>query len=158
MNNKNYGSNVRAGKKQPRIPPADLFTIGYEGRSLEDFLATLLAEGVTRVLDVRELPLSRRKGFSKTPLRDALSKAGIEYVHLRAAGNPYRDKKHDLDLCLRLYRGHLERSPGVIDLVEESAAGHRAALLCVEHDPGCCHRSIIASQLRQRRPVIVRDL
>jgi uncharacterized protein (DUF488 family) len=161
MTNKTHGDGrrVRAGENRAKTPPRHLLTIGYEGRSLEDFVAVLLAERVTRVLDVRELPLSRRKGFSKTPLRDALSKAGIDYVHLRAAGNPYRDKKHDVELCLRLYRAHLERSPDVIDLVEESAVGHRVALLCVEHDPGCCHRSIIAAQLRRRRPaIIVRDL
>ena len=46
------------------------------------------AAGVERVIDVRALPLSRRPGFSKTPLRGALEEAGIEYVHLKALGTP----------------------------------------------------------------------
>ncbi len=49
--------------KTPRLT-----TIGYEGASLTAFISTLKASGVTLLLDVRELPVTRRKGFSKTPL------------------------------------------------------------------------------------------
>ena len=65
-----------------------LTTIGYEGASLPAFLATLKDAGVTRLLDIRELPISRRKGFSKTPLSQALAGVGIEYQHERALGAP----------------------------------------------------------------------
>ena len=50
-----------------------LFTIGYEGRALDELIAELQAHRIDRVIDVRELPLSRRRGFSKTPLREALA-------------------------------------------------------------------------------------
>lgn len=74
---------------------AGLATIGYEGVSLPAFLATLETAGVTLLLDVRELPISRRKGFSKTALSKALSRIGIEYQHERALGAP-RSVRHRL--------------------------------------------------------------
>ena len=65
-----------------------ILTIGYEGTSLADFLATLKAAGVQRLLDIRELPISRRKGFSKSALSKALAETGIAYCHERALGSP----------------------------------------------------------------------
>ena len=77
-----------------------------------EFLAALQAAGVERVIDVRALPLSRRPGFSKTPLRAALAEAGIDYVHLKALGTPAEGRtaaragRHaDLE---RIYAGQLE--------------------------------------------------
>ena len=49
-----------------------IFTIGYEGATVDEFLTALRDAGVKRVIDVRALPLSRRAGFSKSPLRAAL--------------------------------------------------------------------------------------
>ena len=65
-------------------------SVGYEGRTPAEMVALLRAQRVSRVLDIRELPLSRRRGFSKTALAERLRKAGIEYRHLRFAGNPHR--------------------------------------------------------------------
>src|SRR5829696_2323525 len=89
-----------------------IFTIGYEGTTMPEFIAALQGAGVQRVIDVRALPLSRRPGFSKTPLKGALAEAGIEYVHLRALGTPAagreaaRKGRHE-DLK-RIYAGQLE--------------------------------------------------
>src|SRR5262245_36925707 len=63
--------------------PTQLFTIGYEARTIEQFVVELRRKRISRVIDVRELPLSRRRGFSKTPLSSTLADAGIDYVHLR---------------------------------------------------------------------------
>ena len=60
-----------------------IYTICYEGATVDGFLATLKQAGVERLIDVRALPSSRRPGFSKSPLAAALSEVGIEYVHLR---------------------------------------------------------------------------
>ena len=54
-----------------------IFTIGYEGTTMAEFIGALKAAGVERVIDVRALPLSRRPGFSTTPLNGALAEAGI---------------------------------------------------------------------------------
>ena len=140
------------------MPVLSLFTIGYEKRELDELVAVLRAARVDRVIDVRELPLSRRRGFSKTPLSAALAGAGIEYMHLRRAGNPFRADKADIARCLASYRQHLQRSPAVIEEVLEAARGHRAALLCVEREPACCHRSVLVAELAGHADVTVRDL
>lgn len=123
----------------------ELFTIGYEGRTVAELIAVLALNAITRVIDVRELPLSRRKGMSKTALAAALVAAGIDYVHLRAAGNPYRRAGG-----LTRYRAHLAVAPDVVDLVADTARGQRAALLCRERDPADCHRAVLAAEIERR--------
>jgi uncharacterized protein (DUF488 family) len=136
-----------------------IFTIGYQGRTLPGLVASLAAEGVSLVIDVRALPLSRRKGFSKTPLREGLSCAGITYLHVREAGNPFREHRADVGKCLGLYQDHLDQHPEVIDDLLRAAKGKRAALLCVEEQAHECHRSILAAGLRTRTSgIAIRDL
>jgi uncharacterized protein (DUF488 family) len=126
-----------------------IFTIGYEGATVPEFVAALRSAGVERVIDVRALPLSRRPGFSKTPLRGALEEAGIEYVHLKALGTPAdgrsaaRAGRHaDLE---RIYAGQLElpeamaQSAQMIELAREKPS----ALLCMEREPAHCHRTLL---------------
>ena len=126
-----------------------IFTIGYEGTTVGEFVAALQQAGVERVIDVRAVPNSRRPGFSKTPLRGALAEAGIDYVHLRALGTPAdgraaaRAGRHD-DLK-RIYAGQLElpeamaQGAQMLDLASERPS----ALLCYERDPGGCHRTLL---------------
>lgn len=128
------------------------YTVGYSGRTIDEFVRLLASAGIDRVVDVRELPLSRKKGFSKTSLGGALAKQGIEYVHLRAAGNPYRAEKHDVPRCLAMYSGHLDAHPQVMADVEGAIDGHRAALLCFESHADECHRSILGARLLARDP------
>ena len=129
-----------------------LFTIGYEGRALDELIAELKSNRIDRVLDVRELPLSRRRGFSKTPLGEALAAHDIEYVHLRQAGNPYRAEKDLIprDELLAKYKRHLAGAAQAIADVVEAARGHRVSLLCYEREPGECHRSILAKRIARR--------
>ncbi|MCO1660522.1 DUF488 domain-containing protein [Pseudonocardia sp. S2-4] len=65
-----------------------LLTVGYEGRSVDDVVAGLVAQEVSLLIDVRLTPLSRKRGLSKRGLTEHLAAAGIEYLHLRALGNP----------------------------------------------------------------------
>ncbi|MDR6850865.1 uncharacterized protein (DUF488 family) [Sphingomonas sp. BE123] len=86
-----------------------VFTIGYEGATIASFLAALEQAGVRQVIDVRQLPLSRRPGFSKSSLAAALAERGIGYVHLKALGTPKpgRDaaKKGDRRTLEAVYAG-----------------------------------------------------
>jgi uncharacterized protein (DUF488 family) len=131
-----------------------VLTIGYQGRTLDELLAVLLAEGVQQLIDVRELPLSRRKGFSKTPLREALAGNGIGYVHIRSAGNPFRGEADEANTVLGSYRRHLAEAPKVVDEVERVAREHPSVLLCVELNHTECHRSVIADALVERGLVV----
>ena len=126
-----------------------IFTIGYEGATMADFVAALTSAGVRRVIDVRALPLSRRPGFSKTPLREALAEAGIEYVHLRALGTPasgreaaHKGRHEELKI---IYAGQLELPEAIAEGAQmiELALEKPSALLCFERDPGGCHRSLL---------------
>ena len=126
-----------------------IFTIGYEGATMGEFLAALQQAGVTRVIDVRALPLSRRPGFSKSPLRAALDEAGIDYVHLKALGTPAdgraaaRAGRHaDLE---RIYAGQLEQPEAIAQGAQmiELARERPSALLCFERDPAQCHRTLL---------------
>ncbi|MBS0231857.1 MAG: DUF488 domain-containing protein [Proteobacteria bacterium] len=65
-----------------------LYTIGYEGAVIEAFVLTLLDAGVDTLIDVRDLPLSRKKGYSNAILKETLGVNGIDYVHLRGLGDP----------------------------------------------------------------------
>src|SRR6059058_5692354 len=136
------------------------FTIGYEGTTVAEFVAALRNAGVERVIDVRALPLSRRPGFSKTPLSGALAEAGIEYVHLKALGTPAEGRsaaragRHaDLE---RIYAGQLElpeaiaQSAQMLDLAREKPS----ALLCMERDTAHCHRTLLLDAVAADAEVI----
>ena len=137
-----------------------IFTIGYEGATVPDFLAALKSAGVQRVVDVRALPLSRRPGFSKSPLRTALGEAGIEYVHLKALGTPAEGRtaaragRHaELE---RIYAGQLELPEALVQSEQmlELAAEKPSALLCFEREPEHCHRSLLLKAVAQGAEIV----
>lgn len=126
-----------------------LFTIGYEGATMDEFLSALREAGVKRVIDVRALPLSRRPGFSKTPLRFALAEVGIDYVHLRALGTPAEGRAAAragrVSELERIYAGQLELPEAIVagQEMKRLAAEQPSALLCFERDPAGCHRTLL---------------
>ena|SRR5258708_948700 len=126
-----------------------IFTIGYEGSTVDDFIAALRRAGVERVIDVRALPLSRRPGFSKSPLRAALEEVGIEYVHLKALGTPADGRAAAragrLEDLKRIYDGQLELPEAMVQSAEmlQLASEKPSALLCMEREPAQCHRTLL---------------
>lgn len=124
-----------------------VLSVGYERRTVEELLELLAAHHIEKVLDVRELPLSRKRGFSKQSLAAHLDAAGIDYLHLRSAGNPFRNLKADVERCLELYESHLCENPEVIDLLATEMEGTKVAVLCYERLHDSCHRSILLSAL-----------
>ena len=130
-----------------------LATIGYEGAELVDFIATLGAASVGVLVDVRELPSSRRAGFSKSALSIALQSADIRYVHLRGLGDPKegRDAARSGDyLRFRMiFSKHMTTETALADLktAETIALDGNACLMCYERDPNLCHRKIVADKI-----------
>ena len=120
----------------------------------------LKVAGVQRVIDVRALPLSRRPGFSKSPLRGALEEAGIEYVHLKALGTPSEGRtaaragRHsDME---RIYAGQLELPEAMAQSAQmlELAREKPSALLCMEREPEHCHRTLLLNSVAPDAEVI----
>ncbi|HUG04378.1 MAG TPA: DUF488 domain-containing protein [Steroidobacteraceae bacterium] len=144
------------------MPRLHILTIGYEGTSLTDFIATLKAHRVRQVLDVRELAISRRRGFSKTALSLALAGAGISYAHGPALGTP-RWLRHrlrddgDFDGFRKDFRKQLAAKRPLLDSLAGSLSG-RVALLCYERNPSECHRSLVAAALARRTRAAVEHL
>ncbi|MGE0251880.1 MAG: DUF488 family protein [Dongiaceae bacterium] len=141
-----------------------LSTIGYEGRTLDDFIQTLKDAGIEIIIDVRDLPLSRKEGFSKHALAAALAGAGIEYVHLRQLGNPQEGRlaarAGKWKEFLRIYQQRLntqaaqEQMAGLIELARRKPS----CLLCFEHKVNECHRQIIAVEAAKRAGFTIRNL
>jgi len=133
----------------PHLKSMKIHTIGYEGATIDEVIAALRSAGIEQVIDVRALPLSRRPGFSKTPLRNALAEAGIAYVHLKALGTPKegRDaaKKGDRETLAAIYAGQLDLPEAQVQAAEMRAlaAERPSALLCYERAPDCCHRTLL---------------
>lgn len=128
-----------------------LVTLGYEGRDPDAFLELLARNNVETLVDVRELPLSRKPGFSKTALCRRLGAAGIRYYHRRELGAP-RAMRHrlradgDLATFFEHYRKHLDSQQAALHEVIANGRGV-VALMCFEADVNCCHRSLVAQAL-----------
>ncbi|SRR5258706_13382990 len=134
-----------------------LYTIGYERSVLRDFIEALVRLGVDTVLDIRELPLSRKKGFSKTGLAQALAGAGISYRHERALGCPPDIRNQlradgDYRKYFRAFNRYLGTQLDVIDTLVTELDG-TLALLCYERDAAHCHRSSVAASIEKRHDI-----
>lgn len=132
-----------------------LFTIGYEGSDIDGFVRCLLDTGIRELIDIRELPLSRKSGFAKTALSLALSTAGIKYSHLRGLGSP-REARRELRRCgdwtafVSTYTDHLFTVSDEAEIVARRASHHNVAVMCFEANPRRCHRSLLADDLLRR--------
>ena len=130
----------------------NLFTIGYEGYSINDFLYWLIKHNIKYVLDVRELPLSRKKGFSKKVFAQHLSQEKIHYYHMKELGTPkdLREKlKRDQDYTyfFRAVNRHLEENTIHLKTVQHLVEENKCCLMCFEHEADKCHRSLIAQKI-----------
>jgi uncharacterized protein (DUF488 family) len=128
-----------------------LYTISYEGRSLQKFLADLQAANVRLLADVRENPFSRKAGFSKNALAEALRNSGIAYRHLRPLGcpKPIRDRYKedcDWDRYTRDFMSHLAGQQLALEELLALASAQPTALLCYEADFNRCHRTYVARE------------
>lgn len=132
-----------------------LYTIGYEGVNTERFVAELKRSGIKVLVDVREMPLSRKKGFSKNALAELVSAAGIEYRHLRALGAPrevrYRMKATGdwTEYCAG-YQAHLNDCSDALSELMNLADEQVICLMCFEADWTTCHRSLITKHLEEQ--------
>lgn len=130
-----------------------VFTIGYAGSTLTPFLETLKEAGVEELVDVRAVPASRNRAFSKTALAIALEEAGIAYRHMRDLGTPKAGreaaKRGDRDTFHRIYKDQLAtpEAQDALAALSALAAEKTVCLMCMESDPAVCHRTVLAARL-----------
>lgn len=131
----------------------NIYTIGYEGASTEDLVAALKEAGVTRLLDIRESPYSRRHEFSTDELSAALESYGIAYSHIGELGNPPAGREAARAGHMAAYReifaAHLDGPDGQkgLERALALAANESVCLLCLEKAPSHCHRSMVAARM-----------
>ena len=139
-----------------------VFTLGYEGRTLSEVLQIVRAQGIEQLLDVRETASSRKAGFSSADLQEALARTGVTYVHLPNLGCE-RESRHalwrggDTDPFLEGYRQRLAQRPQDFHDLLRRVRSARTLLLCLERDPSRCHRAVLGERLRAEG-LTVRDL
>lgn len=132
-----------------------VYTIGYEGYNIDEWVTRLHEAGVKLVVDVRELPLSRRPGFSKRALGERLAAEGIDYLNVRELGappelrNPLKAGKMPFasEFAPRFRERLKDREPELREVLR-LANERPTALLCWEEDPGRCHRSLVAEAMQ----------
>jgi uncharacterized protein (DUF488 family) len=142
-----------------------LFTLGYEKRSLAEFIGLLKTAEIDVLIDVRETAWSHKRGFSRSTLSKGLARAGIQYVHASFAGNPkwLRANAASHSDCLDLYSWYLDEFEEVMDaftalLNAYGKGGRRVCITCFERHPEDCHRSILAARWQASGSRIVKHL
>jgi len=144
-----------------RLEYDTIYTIGYEGMEIEQFVKKLKDSNVQQLIDVREIALSRKNGFSKGILKDVLRNNGIRYTHIAKLGSP-KEIRHELKNSLMTkedynkffeeYKKHtndVEVQDSITE-VEGLSKMKKTIMLCFEKDHSNCHRSIIADELKKR--------
>lgn len=127
-----------------------VYTIGYQGVSIDEFVRRLKDEGIEMIVDVRAVPFSRKPGFSKNPLSVRLAAEGISYRHFPSLGIPsrYRKELEDYESLFLLYEMEILPNVGAeVARVTELCRQNPAALLCFEANPAECHRSRLAKYM-----------
>jgi len=131
------------------------YTIGYEGKSFENYLNRLIKNNVAALVDVRKNPLSRKYGFSKKTLAETLNKLGIEYLHISELGIVSEKRQalktqHDYDMLFNEYeRTVLKENIAAIKQLYNVLIQHkRVAITCFEADVCMCHRGRVAKALQ----------
>lgn len=135
----------------------DLFTIGYESLKPDRFIELLKKCRVEVLVDVRELPISRKPGFAKNALAALLIKNGIEYRHAPEFGCPrdvrhaYRDSGDWVSYTHEFLR-FLDTRESALSVFAEFIVERRCCLLCLEEDFNFCHRKYVAEAIADRVP------
>jgi uncharacterized protein (DUF488 family) len=131
-----------------------LFTIGYEGISLEEYLVRLLKNDVKILVDVRNNAMSMKYGFSKSQLKRYCESLGIQYLHFPDVGiqsdqRQELNSQNDYDKLFSVYRkNNLSKTTKTQNEILNLLKQHkRIALTCFEANICQCHRKHLAEAI-----------
>ncbi len=141
---------------RPKQSDYAFFTIGYEGQSFENYLNRLIQNKVRILCDVRKNPISRKYGFSKSTLSDALKNIEIVYLHIPELGidsgkRKSLNTKEDYELLFDEYESHtLKKNKAALEYLYSIFKKYqRVAITCFEADHCMCHRGRVARALSE---------
>jgi len=137
-----------------------VFTLGYEGLTIDAFLNKLINNNISAIVDVRNNPQSMKYGFSKKSFKQYIENAGMKYFHIPELGIPSSMRKGlgesiSHENLFQIYRTkllpeHEEAQTRLLNLITENS---RIALICFEADHHFCHRSTLVEYLQKRGPL-----
>jgi len=137
-----------------------VFTLGYEGLSIDAFLNKLICNNVFAIVDVRNNPQSMKYGFSKKSFKQYIENAGMKYFHIPELGIPSTMRKglgtsvsHESlfrEYKTKLLPTHEEAQKRLMNLIAEYS---RIALVCFEADHHFCHRNTLVEYLQKKNPL-----
>ena len=144
----------KVNASKPKGNKTILFTIGYEGISLEEYLVRLLKNDVKFLVDVRNNALSMKYGFSKSQLQKYCGDLGIQYMHIPEVGilseqRQELNSQNDYDKLFSVYRKNnlkktTEKQNEILNLLKKHK---RIALTCFEANICQCHRKHLAEAI-----------
>lgn len=151
----------KVDSQRRRFDQRALFTIGYEGKTLEEYLNLLIINDIHVLCDVRKHAYSQKFGFTKSTLMNACQNIDIEYIHMPELGiesgkRTNLNSQADYDLLFDEYeRDTLPRGQKWIDEIDDLIHNQlRVALTCFEKNPFQCHRTRVARALTRHSQVI----
>ncbi len=148
----------------PKKSTKEFFTIGYEGKDINSFIEILKKNKVKILIDIREIPISRKKGFSKTLLDYYVGKFGIKYVHIKELGTPKKIRykfyqNHDFNYLAREYKKYIMDKERYIRQLLVYIEQKKSCIMCFEKDVNRCHRKLISEEIRKvAEPLEVKHL
>jgi len=159
-------SRIMAEQPSAKDNSLTLHTIGYEGKSIEHYIRSLIDHCVSVLIDVRHNPFSMKYGFSKNQLRSIAGHCGIDYIHIPELGIAGSQRKHltsraDYSRLFARYRstlGDSRKEKALRDICDILQNHRRVALTCFEKEPTCCHRDVVAQAVAKYGDIKVEHL
>lgn len=131
-----------------------IFTIGYESLKTEDFIARLKENDIEILVDVREIPWSRKRDFSKSQLENLIGQYDIKYIHIQKFGSPsvlrkkVREDNNYKQFFIE-YKNYLKTQIDELRKFHEILEKSVCCLMCFEKNVEICHRKIIVSEIKK---------
>jgi uncharacterized protein (DUF488 family) len=135
-----------------------VFSIGYEGLTIDFFLYKLITNNITLVVDVRSNPQSMKYGFSKKNFKQYIENAGMKYMHIPELGIPSTMRKGlgetiSHKSLFKTYEIKLlpKQEAEINQLIDLTNQNERIALVCFEANHNFCHRHTLVEHLQKNK-------
>lgn len=131
-----------------------VFTIGYEGLNINQFISLLKINKIDKLIDIRAVPSSRKPGFSKTALKSKLNDVNLDYIHIVELGcpkdvrNQYKEDNNWQNYTVGYNCYLAQQTEAILNLIKTMKSSN-CALMCFEADYNFCHRSLVANAINE---------